>query len=632
MADIRTLNCPSCGAPISFAGRDARELTCRFCGSVIERTQERATAEDRSHALNIDLTGDHLRVDAPSGAESGARKFVIKMGDEQPIVVDMGSLGQGQVFYSSSTTSYSTGSDTIRTDVFSGTLPPTTRPVPPKQSSRRGLSCFAILATTVCGLGFAVPVVFFGLQDQLRSAFESFGVAVPDVPTIDNPIDQMTAMSFIPLGKPAYVNDEQGELVLMLGQFNNMNGLERHVLAVDPGQEGLAWQSEAIDGDLYSTDFAAGPDYVYYVQDKTLRALRRSDGAGAWQVSLSDELRSCDQGCLHVMDGALIAVTNDGVISGYEATSGERLWEFSFGNQYADFWVLADRPAVVDREDGKGVLRVFEPKTGAQTTVQPACQNSIFDEDLDGNGAIASLPNGDLLVAFGSFGICVQRLDAFSLQPVWMTSAGEDDRPETSWRRHLLTSAAWLALPTDSGALIMWDVNTGQEVSRVALEGAELVPLAIDGDTVLVRSQTSRGTTEYRLWAVDAPTGEILWDYDLGESQPIDIPASSSSILSEGDSAFTYAWTSETLTVVRVAAPETDTADGNGVYSVLPINRETGVAQDEIPVAEVPQTAWGSIVETSGVLRRPNNQLLLIANSRLVLLDTEQARVVRVWP
>jgi outer membrane protein assembly factor BamB len=601
---------------------------------VIERTQERATAEDRSHALNIDLTGDHLRVDAPSTGASGARKFVIKMGDEQPIVVDMGSLGQGQVFYSGSTTTSGT-SGTIRTDVFSGTLPqatPMTRATTPRRSSRRGLSCFAILATTVCALGIAVPVLLFNFQDDMRGAIEGIGVALPDAPVVDNPLAQVTASTFIPLGEPMYVNDDRGELVLLFGQYSTLDGLKRHVLAVDPDQEGLAWQSEAIDGDLFSTTFAAGPDYVYFVDDKILRALRRSDGVAAWQVSLSDTLQSCDQGCLRYLGGAVIAVTSDGVITGYDAAGGERLWEFTFKQPYAGFWVLDGRPAAIDREDGTGVLRVFEPLTGAQTTAQPACQNSIFDESLDGNGAVASLPNGDLVAAFGNFGICVQRLDSLTLQPVWMTTARDDDRPETSFREALLASAAWLAIPTEGGAVIVWDVETGQEVSRVALDGAELVPLAIDGDTILVRSQTTRGTIEYRLWAVDAPTGEILWEYDLGESSPLDLPTGVGSILSEGQSAFTYAWTSDGLNIVRLVAPETDTSSGNGVYSVLPVNDETGVAGEETPVEGIPQTAWGSIVQSSIILRRPNNQLLLLANSRLVLLDTDQARVVRVWP
>ncbi len=630
MADIRTLNCPSCGAPISFAGSTARELTCRFCGSVIERTDERATAEDRSHALNIDLTGDHLRVDAPTAGASGARKFVIKMGDEQPIVVDMGSLGQGQVFYSRSTTTSIT-SGTIRTDVFSGTLPHST-PTVRTPTPRRGSSCLALLPAIGCVLTISALALLFGFQDMQRWVFETFGVSLPDAPAIDDPLAHVTASTFIPLGEPAYVNDERGELVLMLGQYSEMDGLKRHVLAVDPGQDGLAWQSEVIESDLFSTSFAAGPDFVYFVDGKILRALRRSDGAAAWQVSLSDTLQNCDQGCLQFLGGAVIAITSDGVITGYDADGGEQLWEFTFEQPYADFRVLDGRPAVIDREDGVGVLRVFEPLTGAQTTARPACRNSIFDESLDGNGTVASLPNGDVIAAFGSFGICVQRLDSFTLLPVWSTSAGEDDRPETSFREALLANAAWLAIPTDGGAVILWDVETGQVVSRVALDGAELVPLAIDGDTVLVRSQTTRGTAEYRLWTVDAPTGEILWDYDLGESRPLDFPTSASTILSEGQSAFTYAWTSEGLNIVRLLAPETDTANGNGVYSVLPINSETGVAREETPVEGVPQTAWSSIVESSVILRRPNNQLLLIANSRLVLLDTDQARVVRSWP
>ncbi|MBL8056742.1 MAG: hypothetical protein JNK29_08590, partial [Anaerolineales bacterium] len=53
---LRALTCPNCGAPLEFP-QERASVRCRFCDSVIERSDDAPTAEDLGHSLKVDVFG-----------------------------------------------------------------------------------------------------------------------------------------------------------------------------------------------------------------------------------------------------------------------------------------------------------------------------------------------------------------------------------------------------------------------------------------------------------------------------------------------------------------------------------------------------------------------------------------------
>ena len=82
---VHSLNCPNCGAPVEFPEGQA-SVRCRFCDSSIERSVAALTDDDDANTIRIDASG----MQSPGGPTGPARRFVIKMRNGQPVVIEMG--------------------------------------------------------------------------------------------------------------------------------------------------------------------------------------------------------------------------------------------------------------------------------------------------------------------------------------------------------------------------------------------------------------------------------------------------------------------------------------------------------------------------------------------------------------
>ncbi len=112
----------------------------------------------------------------------------------------------------------------------------------------------------------------------------------------------------------------------------------------------------------------------------------------------------------------------------------------------------------------------------------------------------------------------------------------------------------------------------------------KFVPLALSGDTLLIRARRTRGTERFELWGVNPVAGAQLWTLDLQGAAPVDPPNEMSGLVDDTDSGWTWKLTPAGLVLIKFqAAPNqlvVDTlnpADGTQLSELtVPLNGVTG--------------------------------------------------------
>lgn len=641
---LRTLTCPTCGAPISFADQ-AREATCRFCGSVIERSDDAPTNDDHSNALRVDMTGDHIRVDAPASGTQTAHKFVIKMGDGGPMVIDMGDLNALRDTFNSPSSSYRASSSytssmsagsPVRADAFSGSLPST--PTPIVRSRRSGGGCGMVIGLlgTVIGLAVAAIVATGAgawlLGGILPGSSDTNGIGSLVQEAVDQATTGLTNTTLngdvgIILGE----GDHPGALVVPGTQYQASGDEVKALFAIDSSTGKLAWQTEPFpkSDEVYRAQIVADKAHVFAVVGNNLYSFKRSDGTQEWRASVSDKLPYCDApGCLALVDGKVITLADDGVMQAFDpGAKGRELWRATLNNTPRQIFTAGDRVAVLDRDnDNQGYLRVFDATNGNEDAVRLSCEVDSFQSDLDDSPVIkVDAETGDLLVFYGTFGTCGARLDAATLAPVWKLNLGSEVRQRSFESGVLLDEGIFVSM-TDSGLMLV-NADAGELLKVVELKDVEVAPLMVRDGHLIVRAKTTRGTAHYELWSLSTTTGEREWTYRLDdETEPIDPPGASGSAAWDGDTRFSVAPLDKgvAVTVFRVSDKDGLTAD------ISLLNLDTGSSQSDKHIDLVKTDYMMSYVLS--VVDRSNGRLLVADTSKVYWIDLANGKVISKWP
>lgn len=633
---LRTLTCPTCGAPISFADQ-SREATCRFCGSVIERSDDAPTAHDETKALRIDMTGDHIRVDAPTSGTQGAHKFVIKMGQGGPMVIDMGDLSQSASVLSSSvfTSSSTSTSGPIRADVFSGSLPST--PIGSARPRRSGGGCGVVLGLLlVIGVIGVGAVLATGAGAWLLGSFMPGGSS--DGPGLDSVIgdalDQVGSIgsNVVLNGDDAVVlgeGEQSGALVVPGTDYQASGDQTQALYAFDGATGKQAWKTEPFkkSDDFYQMRLVSDRDHVFAVLDRDLYAFRRSDGTLDWRASISDKLPYCDApGCLAVIDGTVITLAADGVIQAFDPKNeGRELWRATLNNTPRQVFTLGTHAAVLDRDsNNNGVIRAFDVATGDETPLTAGCNNDVFDETLDDSPVLhTDAETGDLIVFYGSFGTCGTRFSAKTLKSTWDLNLGSDLRLE-GYNTTLLDQGVFVGTTAD--ALLIINTDAGELIKTVEVKDVDLTPFMIHDGHILALAKTTRGTTRFEIWSLALTTGEREWSYALGEAEPIDPPNATGSAAWDGDSRYSIQPLGDDLAVTVLTVSDKDGLTAQ--VSRLKLATGSSVSDKVLKLAS-PDTVTSFVLSS---VSRINGRLVLADTSKIWWVDLESAEIVATHP
>jgi LSD1 subclass zinc finger protein len=301
-------------------------------------------------------------------------------------------------------------------------------------------------------------------------------------------------------------------------------------LRADPVKGKVVWRTGNMEDLSDVRAIVVDGTKFFAVEKRELRAFRAEDGSELWRTKLSDELGYCDE-CLSISEGVAVVLTQDYVIEAFDADGGASLWKRRMDG-YTGGFIPADGGIwVVDKVGGAFQLLFLDLADGSvQRSIAPECRRtngeyaSAFSAVsmvlLDPDASVRSSARSVYLL-YGWHPGCMERWDASSASRIWQIvddegfSASSDfaalETPDTLYLAHERT---------------LWAVEKDDGGIRTLADGGdyELVPVAYEQETLIVRTKRMRGTTQFGLRGVDPATGDTIWEYDIENGEPMDPP------------------------------------------------------------------------------------------------------------
>jgi outer membrane protein assembly factor BamB len=296
--------------------------------------------------------------------------------------------------------------------------------------------------------------------------------------------------------------------------YTTWAGKARRVLWEKTLEEFDAW---------YYPQAAFDESYIYYVAGARLLALRRADGALAWEAPLSDLMWHYCSNCIQKVKDRVVALTVDYVLQGVDAADGKLAWSVRLNDSataYAGFRVVNDQVVLLDRggPDVHGAtFHIFDPADGSLVRqIAPTCPNADAGPWLKiDEGFIEQNPGraGQAIFLYDcGADPYVQSWSLASGDVTWQAPLPRD--AHTSVNLFLLGHDI-LYLDTYNG-LFGISLNNGQteSLARQIDPDYDVTLLAEQGERIMAWARRTRGSPKYELWGLD-PSGERIWRHEM---------------------------------------------------------------------------------------------------------------------
>ncbi len=576
----KTLTCPSCGAPLDFDGRSTI-VQCKFCktnvllpGIQAEAAAPASLEEIRSLARGGNMIEAIRRYrelfdvglkEAKEAVESLAAGRVVEarvivsgpltpeetgriLEKVQNLLRDGNKIEAIRVYREASDVSLARAKEIV--ERVEAAL--TGIPVPPAIEILGEPSVKA--RQTVSWLGAFIAIFTLLIVGGVLAAV-LFSAGGPFVP-------------FLVANGPAILAPSETGASDVAAAFYNVTDETYEVGLVEADTGKLRWRSDPLPGDGYVDGLAQAGGLVYAASGTDLLAFRADDGSLAWQAQMPDEL-NYGEASLLVTSGRVLTANLDQSVQAYDAATGTQGWSRRLGGYDRALRLVGGSLVVFDYvgDDYTYSLVFLDPADGSEERIlTPSCQYSEYSQatlDPDSGFFYDEAENALTLVYDSSPG-CLQRLDLASGQVIWQTL--DDDWYSSSPHGLLAESRLYF---TNGSELLAVEEASGALQTLLADEDYEFIPLAINGDTLLVRARRTRGSERFELRGLDATSGEILWQMDLGDAKPIDPPDELVGLVDEGEPGWTWRLLAGQLVLIHFqAAPNQlviqtlDPADG----------------------------------------------------------------------
>ncbi len=640
-----TLNCPSCGAPLDFDGKSS-VVRCRFCKNIAlipglpsaqEATPRASLDEVRRLAQSGNLVEAIRRYrelynvglkEAKDAVEALAAGKVIEVhrvfsgplsAEETSQVLDevkellksgnkIGAIKRYREVNDVSLTEAKYVVDRVEASLTGNPVPP--RPViagyPSPTSGNVSQSRRAKGNLIGCVIAIAVLLLGGGI---LAFALTRQGNSNPFVPKL------------YASGPFALVSSGTGTSPDVAALFYNPDDDTRLIGLLDGNTGSLRWQAAPLTGDGYADAITSGGDLVYTASGSTLLAYRKSDGSLAWQTQMPDRLNYGDTTML-VTAGRVITLNNDQSLQAYDAATGSLAWNRRLAGYDRTLRLMNGSLAVLDYTTSDSYtysMFFLDPLDGSeQRVVTPTCQTDQYSSSTLGtdSGLVYDRVENALFLVYDSSYGCIQRLDFSTGQMTWQTLT-ENSFSFSPYGFNWLMTDTTLYF-NNGGQLLAVDKIAGTVQTLLANEDYDLIPLAVTGDTLIVRARRTRGTERFELWGVDAASGKQLWQMALQDASPIDPPNEMSGLVDNPDSGWTWRLVPAGLLLVKFqAAPNQIVLDT--------INPADGTLLDEKVVALTQVT--GDFYSVPTVIGWQDNVVYLNVDSDIYALDVTTGEV-----
>ncbi|MBI4733203.1 MAG: PQQ-binding-like beta-propeller repeat protein [Chloroflexi bacterium] len=577
----KTLTCPSCGATLDFDGRSTI-VQCKFCKTNVlmpgVQTQAAAPA-DLAEIRRLAESGNLIEAirryrelfdvglkEAKEAVESLAAGRVVEarvtvsgpltaeetgriLEEVQDLLRDGNKLEAIRVYRAASDVSLARAKEIVERVEAALTgipVPPAVEILgepssAPAQRKASWLGC-SIVAFTLLIVGGVLAAVLFSAGG-------------PFVP-------------FLVANGPAVLIPSESGASDVAAAFYNVTDETYEVGLVEADTGKLRWRSDPLPGDGYVDGLAQAGGLVYAASGADLLAFRADDGSLAWQAQMPDELNYSDSSLL-VTGGRVLTANLDQSVQAYDALTGQQVWSRRLAGYDRTLRLIDNSLVLFDYvgDDYTYSLVFLDPADGSQQRLlTPTCQyNEYSQATLDpDSGFIYDEAENSVYLVYDSSPGCIQRLDLASGQAIWQTL---DDGWYSSSPNGLLAESRLYF--TNGSELLAVEEAGGALDTLLADEDYEFVPLAVSGETLIVRLRRTRGSERFELRGLDAASGEMLWQMDLGDAAPIDPPDELVGLVDEGEPGWTWRLLAGQLVLIHFqAAPNQlviqtlDPADG----------------------------------------------------------------------
>lgn len=395
---------------------------------------------------------------------------------------------------------------TLRSD---SAVPPRAHPASadPAPDSSRFFIRSAFILGLVCAFGVIAMAVFFIIRQASQSGFILF---------VTGPISELSTDT---PGEPEFISlssdlDSEGYF------FARLNPVRRKVV----------WRGKKFESISDVRTIVTGDGKFFTVEGTELHAYRDTDGSGIWQAKLSDELGYCDE-CLSVSGGRAVALTQDYVIQAFDTSTGNSAWKRRMNGYTGGFTIADEGLWVIDKVESQVSLFLLSLDDGTVLKqITPECRrtdgaitnklDSISPFFLDPDPSVRSSSRSVYLL-YGWYPGCIERWDATSTTLLWQVEDDGGYSPSRDFATLFTPDTLFISYEDT-----LWSVSKADGQIRVLSEGGDytLVPLALEKDTLILRTKRTRGTEQFGLRGIDPARGEILWDYPIEKSEPVDPP------------------------------------------------------------------------------------------------------------
>jgi hypothetical protein len=166
------------------------------------------------------------------------------------------------------------------------------------------------------------------------------------------------------------------------------------------------------------------------------------------------------------------------------------------------------------------------------------------------------------------------------------------------------------------------DKANGTIQTLLVNEDYEFVPLAVSGDTLIVRARRTRGSERFELWGVNANSGGQEWSVELEDAKPLDPPNELVGLVDEDESGWAWHLTSTELLLLDFQAVPNQLV-------LTTINPADGSTTSEIAV---PLENDGSeFYSVPTVVGWWNQVVYFVLDTQVYAVDTTSGEVLMVY-
>jgi hypothetical protein len=329
---------------------------------------------------------------------------------------------------------------------------------------------------------------------------------------------------------------------------------------LSPANHRAVWRGKTFEEISAVRAIAAGEDKFFTAEGSRLMAYSAENGTLLWQAGLSDQLGYCDE-CLSARGNRVIALTQDYEIQAFDADAGASAWQRRMDGYTTGFSIADGALWVIDKVgDGYRLLLLSLADGTVQRQIVPECkrEDGLWSTGLDASSMFLFDPDPSAVsssrsvyLLYGWSPGCIERWDSSTGKMIWQTPDKDGYSPSEDYAT--LDAVETLFFSTESN---LWAADKATGKIRILSQGGDynLVPIALEQGTLIVRTERMRGTKQYGLWGVDPSQGETLWQYTFDKGAPLDPPDAMGGLVDNDESTWTWRMTGGQMLLMEFQA------------------------------------------------------------------------------